>query len=122
MGDRGEIVEISIKTPIIFNGYLYEKAKIEIDHINYGLDKTTKELKKIKRSSFTLDDVMEFLEVLQDQFFLPKYSDGEREIYAIEVRCPIKEKSFGKLFRFVFSTATQYDKVISTITIFRIRD
>ena len=122
MGERGDIVENLIRPPIMFNGCSYSKVKVEIDHINYGLDKETKRLNKKRRSNFTVDDVIEFLHLLQDQFFLPKYSDSEREVYAVEVRCPVKEKSFGKLFRLVFSTSVQYDKTLSTITLFRIRE
>jgi hypothetical protein len=44
MQDRGNIIEIDIGQTVKFNEEIYKRARIEIDHINYGINKKTKKL------------------------------------------------------------------------------
>lgn len=53
--DRGQIKEITLKRQITFNGSVINKAIIEIDHINYGLNSKMKSLNEKKRTNFTIN-------------------------------------------------------------------
>lgn len=48
--DRGRIAEINLIRTIKFNGHDISKVIIEIDHINYGLNKRTNKLNKTKQN------------------------------------------------------------------------
>ncbi len=60
MLDRGDVIEIEIGKEITFNEESYTKARIEIDHINYGLDPKAKKLNTKRRSHFSAEDICQF--------------------------------------------------------------
>ncbi len=120
MLDRGQVVYRKLKNKISFNGEDYERVEIELDHINFGLDPQTKKLNIVKRSSFTAEDVLKLLELLDEQYFLPKSSVNDVEYFVFEFISPLPGTSKGKLYRMIFLTHIQ-KKTIGTITIYRIK-
>ena len=69
--NRGKIEILILSKAIRFNGNLIRKAKIEIDHINYGLNKVTRTLNKTKRTNFTLKDIEKFIKLLDGETIIP---------------------------------------------------
>ncbi len=57
---RGKIETIRLKKPLVFNSNLIKEAVIEIDHINYGLNKKSRGLNVKKRSNFSTSEVEKF--------------------------------------------------------------
>lgn len=47
MFGRGKVVDLNIAKAITFNEDVYTRARIEIDHVNHGLNLKTKELKSL---------------------------------------------------------------------------
>jgi hypothetical protein len=62
--DRGMVVVFTLKKAIVFNDNVITKARIEIDHINYGLNRKTGALNKKARTNFTVADIEKFLALL----------------------------------------------------------
>ncbi len=120
MLDRGKIVDIEIGQSISFNEELYKKARIEIDHINFGISKKTKKLNTNRRSRFSPEDVCQFLIMLDGMELLPVDEDGHFSYFVVELDCPIKGSFFGKPFRLVLSILKSETGVLGTITLFRI--
>lgn len=121
MSGRGRIVDVVISRPITFNEELYTKARIEIDHVNYGLDTKTKELNKIRRSHLSIADVCQFILELDGVELVAGQKDKELFFYALEMFCPVDGNDFGKRFRLIFTTTKNDPGVIGTITLFRVR-
>lgn len=121
MGDRGRVLEVELIQAIVFNEETYTKARIEIDHVNFGLDPKTKELNKKKRSDFSPKEVTEFLLELDGLDLIPAKMDEGFKFFALELLCPIKGKDFGKKFRLIFTTVKNDPGVIGTITLYRIK-
>jgi hypothetical protein len=61
MSNRGDVIEMKIGKTITFNEESYARARIEIDHVNYGLDPKAKKLNIKKRSHFSPEDICHFL-------------------------------------------------------------
>ena len=99
---RGEIVRIKLKKSIVFNSNTITKAIIEIDHINYGIDKKTKTLNKNKRTNFTVATAYK----------------GRVSQFDIRINCPVKCRFFGKQFIMFFDTHFDKSDEIHTLTIF----
>ena len=68
---RGQVTEVAIGKTITFNEESYTKARIEIDHINYGLNIKTKELNSGQRSTFSLGEICQFLLELDGMELIP---------------------------------------------------
>jgi len=116
--DRGQIERVELKKSIIFNSNIITVAIIEIDHINFGLDKKTGSLNKKRRTNFTVSDIEKFLMLLdQEQIFAFGYK-GRVSQFSVRVDCPVRGRFFGKEFIMIFDT--NYDKAneIHTITLF----
>jgi hypothetical protein len=115
--DRGRVESILLNTPIVLNANTITKAKIEIDHINYGLNTKTGTLNIKKRTDFSIRDIEKFLLLLDGEYLSP--AEHRKRISRFEVRIdsPISNKFYGKEFLMIFET--DYDKPdeIHTITL-----
>ncbi len=116
--ERGLIEEIKLRRAIFFNGNSITRAVIEIDHINYGLDKKTGKLKKTKRSNFSLRDVEKFLVLLDGESIFPSGYRGKRSKFDIRINCPIKGQFYKKEFIMIFDTHYDHPEKIYTITLY----
>jgi hypothetical protein len=121
MGNRGKVIEVELNRAIVFNEAMYLKARIEIDHVNFGLDPKSKELNKKKRSDFSPKEIGEFILALDGIDLVPGKLDEGFSFFALELISPIKGKDLGKKFRLVFTTAKNDPGVIGTITLYRVR-
>lgn len=116
--DRGTITWVNLRKPFTFNGFLITRAIIEIDHINYGLDKKTFKLNRKKRSNFTVADVEKFLSMLDGEYLAYTKIRGRRLRYEMRMDSPIHGKNFGKQYLLIFETNYDSQNVIHTITLF----
>lgn len=116
--ERGKVTTIELKKPFTLNENLIKRAVVEIDHINYGLDKKTKKLKTVKRSNFSLNDIEKFLQLLDGEYILPKKYDGMVTKFEFRIKCPIQGKHLGREFIMIFSTNYKKSEEIHTITLF----
>jgi hypothetical protein len=115
---RGRIESVTLKKPIVFNSNKITTALIEIDHINYGLDRKTTELNKNRRSNFSINDIEKFLALLDGEFLFPRSYKGRVSRFEHRVDCPINGRFFKKEFLMIFDTDYDNPSVIHTITIF----
>lgn len=115
---RGRIVTGDLTKSIVFNSTIITKAVIEIDHINYGLDKKTKKLKTTARTNFSVTDIEKFLFLLDGEDIFTSKHKGRTSQYQFRVDCPIKGRFYKKEFIMFFDT--NYDKPheIHTVTIY----
>jgi hypothetical protein len=115
--DRGKIENVKLIKPIYLNGNPIINLKIEIDHINHGINKTTKKLNKTKRSNFIINDVVRFLRELNDEDIEPDERKGSILRFAIRVNCPIQGKFYKKEFILIFDINENKKSELHTITI-----
>jgi hypothetical protein len=116
--NRGKTYEVKLKYPVKINGKEITKAIIELDHINFGINKKTKELNKRKRSNFSLKDVEQFLRLLDEEDIPAIKHHGDWSLFQPRIDCPIKNKFEGKEFYMIFKTSSKDSKVIHTITLY----
>ena len=116
--DRGKIEAIALKNSFTFNGSLISKAIIQIDHINYGLDKSTNKLNTKRRSNFTISDVEKFLVLLDEEYIAPSKSMGRVTRFELRINSPIVSKFYGKEFILIFELDYDLEETIHTITLF----
>ncbi len=116
--DRGVIETLSLKKTIFFNSNKITAAIIEIDHINYGLDKKTKKLKTIRRTSFSLNDIEKFLALLDGEYVFPRSHKGRISRFELRVDCPLKGRFYKKEFIIIFYTDYDRPHEIHAITIY----
>lgn len=121
MGGRGKVVLLNLPKEITFNDCVYSKARVEIDHINYGLNFNTKELNLTKRSEFTAEDVCQFLFEINGMDLSPAKVSEDFNYFALELLCPVRGTYFDKKFRLVFTTTMNDPGTIGTITLYRIK-
>jgi hypothetical protein len=115
--DRGRIEAVKLSKPILLNGNAVTELKIEIDHINFGINKKTKKLNTSRRMNFTIGDVVRFLRELDDEDIEPEDRDGPVLRFAVRVNCPVVGKFFNKEFILIFDTNEQRKNEVHTITI-----
>ena len=115
---RGRVETITLKKTIVFNSNKITTAVIEIDHINFGLNKKTHGLNNKRRSDFSLNDIEKFLALLDGKYLYTSDHIGRVSKFDIRIDCPVKGRFYGKEFIMVFNT--DYDKPdqIHTITIY----
>lgn len=118
MAKRGRIETITLHRAIVFNGKVIIKAKIEIDHINYGLDENRLGLKKTKRTNFTVSDIEKFLMLLDGENVTARKYKGKISQFDMRISCPVQGKFFGQEFVMVFDTHHDCPDEIHTITLF----
>ncbi len=116
--NRGKIESITLKKAITFNSSRISRVVIEIDHINYGLNKKTKSLNVKRRTNFSVSDIERFLMLLDGEEIAARTYVGRVSQFEVRVDCPIKGRFFGKEFIMIFDT--DYDKPdqIHTITLY----
>jgi len=115
--DRGKIEDVKLSKPIVFNGNAVSDLKIEIDHINHGINKLTKQLNKKKRTDFTINDVVRFLRELNDEDIEPDERKGSVLKFAVRVNCPVQGKFYQKEFIVIFDINENKKNELHTITI-----
>ncbi len=115
---RGVVEKLTLKKSLSLNSLVITEAVIEIDHINYGLNKSTKRLNKKARSNFTLAQVEHFLMMLQGEYILPRRHRGMISEFEVRVDCPVPGRFFGKEFILIFNLDHRKPDEIHTITIY----
>lgn len=68
--NRGRVVQVSLKKSIRLNSNEISEAIVEIDHINFGLNKKTGGLNKKPRTNFSVSDIEKFLMVLDGEHLM----------------------------------------------------
>lgn len=116
--NRGRVEKIDLSKPIIFNGNVIDKAVIEIDHINYGLNKRTLELNKSKRTNFTIRDIEKFIRLLDDEEVIADDYKGKVSQFSVRINCPVEGRFKDKVFIMVFDTHYDKSDEIHTITLY----
>jgi hypothetical protein len=116
--DRGRIERIKLKKSLNLNGNVITDAVIEIDHINFGLNKKTRKLNEKRRTNFTLSDIEKFLMLLDGEYIIAR--NHKRRISQFEVRidCPVNGRFFGKEFIMIFDTDYDKPNQMHTITLY----
>ncbi len=115
------IFEVLLSDPIEFNGEVYSRAAIDLDHINYGLNPRNKELNLKQRSDFSIFEICLFLAEL-DGIELVANVVRQFSYYTHDLKCPVIGSHFGKQCRLVFLTNKDYPDLIFTVTLFRIKE
>lgn len=115
---RGRVETIKLKKPIVFNSDVVTTAVIEIDHINFGLNKKTGMLNTKARTRFTIGDVENFLMLLDGEQIIADSHKGRSSRFVFRIDCPIKDKFYGKEFIMIFDTHYDKSEEIYTVTIF----
>lgn len=115
--NRGRVEKIRLSRPITFNDYIINEAVIEIDHINYGLDKHGK-LKLKARSDFTVKEITKFIMMLDGEDITADEYRGPKSRFVIKITCPIKRLHFGKIFIMVFEHDHFKQDELYTVTIY----
>ena len=116
--DRGRVEEVTLSKPILLNGNAVTRLQVEIDHVNFGINRKTKKLNTSRRTSFTINDVVRFLRELHDKDIEPDDRAGPVLRFAVRVNCPVSGKFFNKEFILIFDTHEQRKNEVHTITIF----
>lgn len=116
--DCGRIEVITLKKPITLNENTITRAIIEIDHINYGLNKRTGKLNEKKRTNFTVTDIEKFLMMLDGDYIPAKIHKGRISKFDVRIDCPIKGIFFNKEFIMFFDTDYDQPEQIHTITLY----
>lgn len=116
--ERGRVETITLRKPIVLNSNKITTAVVEIDHINFGLDKKTKKLKPKRRTNFSLGDIEKFLALLDGEYIFPRGHKGRTSKFEHRVTCPVKGKYFGRQFFVIFDTNYDKPNEIHTITIY----
>lgn len=121
MADRGKVVDAELSNPIIFNEEIYSKVRIEIDHINYGLDQKTKELNKVRRSKFSPEDICQIILQLDGMELIAEKESEHFDYFALDLLNPLKGINMGKKYRLIFTIARIKDETIGTVTLYRVK-
>ncbi|MBC7458165.1 MAG: hypothetical protein H7235_07805 [Bdellovibrionaceae bacterium] len=116
--DRGRVEIVVLKHPFTFNGQMIKRAIVEIDHINFGIDKRTFKLNATKRTNFSIKDVEKFLQLLDGEFLFARKYRGRFSRFEIRIDCPVQGQFLNKEFLLIFET--NYDKAdeIYTVTLY----
>lgn len=116
--NRGRVETVTLASSFVLNGNTITKARIEIDHINYGLDKKTGQLNKKRRTSFTLSDIEKFLAMLDGEYLMAREHRKRISRFEVRIDCPIPGKFRDKEFLLIFETDYDEPGEINTITLY----
>jgi len=116
--ERGKIYYVNLKIPIVFNGHKVIKVVIELDHINYGLNKKTGILNTKKRTNFSNADIEKFIKLLDGEDLVPERFEKTYSVFYSFIKCPVKGKFENKEFVMIFKIKTNKTEEIHTITLF----
>lgn len=114
---RGRIAEIELSRKIHFNGVLISRAIIEIDHINYGLNKTTGKLNYSARTNFTVKQIEKFILILDGEDQIPLSINKSVSKFAIRIDCPIRGRFYNKEFIMIFIIDNTQSNNVHTVTL-----
>jgi hypothetical protein len=115
---RGKLVLITLKIPISFNDGLIKRALIELDHINFGLNEKTGNLKKERRTNFSVSEVEQFIHLLdQEQVAATRYK-GTKSYFVLKVDCPVKGLHYGRMFVMVIEHDYKNFELLNIITLY----
>lgn len=117
---RGRTVHVALKQPFTLNGNRITEAMIEIDHINFGINKKTFNLNDKKRSDFSTSDIEKFLTMLDGEYLGYKMISGKKLRYEFRIDSPVPGKTFEKTYLMVFETDFRTPHLIHTVTLFRV--
>lgn len=117
---RGRIEVLKLQEPFTFNGNLIREARIEIDHVNFGIDRKTGSLNLRKRTNFKASDIEKFLMMLDEETILPTKYGKSFERFEVRIDCPLPGRYLTKTFLMVFELMDRSPGVIFTVTLFRI--
>ena len=115
--DRGRVEDVTLDKPIIFNGNAITELRIEIDHINYGINKKTKKLNSKARTNFTIKDVVRFMRELNNEEIEPDERKGATLKFSLRINCPVQGKFYQKEFFAIFDTNENKKSELHTITL-----
>jgi hypothetical protein len=115
---RGQMKAITLRRPIIFNGNTIKRVLVEIDHINFGIDRKTKQLNIKRRTNFTLGEIEKFIMMLDGEYQFHKSFRGRVSRYEMRIDCPVPGRFLNKEFVIVFETNFDKSDEIHTITLF----
>ena len=121
MTGRGKVVEIELNKTIFFNEEIFYKARIEIEHVNYGLNPDSKKINTVKRSNFSPSDICQFLLELDGMELVPGKVDENFKYFALEILNPLKGTNLGKKYRLIFTISLNEVGIIGAITLYRVR-
>ena len=91
--NRGKIETVRLKKSLVFNSNLIKEAIIEIDHINYGLNKKSRGLNVKKRSNFSISEVENFLILLDGEQLIARNHIGRVSQFEVRIDGRIKGKN-----------------------------
>ncbi len=114
---RGKIADVILGRKIFFNGKWIERAIIEIDHINYGLDKRTHKLNIKQRTNFSVKDVLSFIYLLHQEELVPVEYKQMKSRFALRIDCPVSGCFYDKEFLMIFETDYESENSLHTITL-----
>ncbi len=123
MGDnkksaRGKVVGVALRIPITFNDCLIKRISIEIDHINFGLSEKTGRLKRKRRTDFSVSEIEQFINLLDQEQLAAKGYRGTKSYFVLKVDCPVKRLHYGKVFIMIVEHDYKDFEMLSIITLY----
>ena len=118
MSNRGEVYLFRLTRVILFNGQVIEEVIVELDHINYGLNKKTGKLNKKRRLNFTLKDIEKFIFMLDEEDITPIYYENGISKFLIRIDSPIRTKFYQREFIMILTTNIKKAHQIHTVTLY----
>lgn len=115
--NRGKVKNITLKKPITFNKEVIKTAKIEIDHINHGLD-AKGNLKKKRRSNFTVSNVEKFIARLDGELEIPINYSKHGPTFLVRIDCPVAGSFFRREFIMIFTKDKKKVDEIYIVTLY----
>lgn len=115
---RGRVEELVLGRSFTFNGCTINRAVIEIDHINFGLNKKTRRLNDKARTDFSVAEIEEFLMRLDGEFIMASQRQGTVSHFAVRIDCPIEGRFLGREFVMVFNVDSMRSDEICVITVY----
>ncbi len=115
---KGRIVSGELTKSIVFNMNVVTHAIIELDHINYGLNKKTGLFNKKARTQFTVNDIEKFLQELDNEELVAFKYKGLISKFVFRFDSPVNGRFYKKEFIIVFTTDYSKPNEIYTVTLY----
>lgn len=116
--ERGRVETFNLERPFVLNDNIIAVAIVEIDHINYGLNKVTRKLNTVRRTHFSLSDIEKFLVRLDGEYILPRSYKGRVSRFETQMTCPVSGQFSGREFIMVFDLNYDEPNKIFAITLY----
>src|SRR5690606_41659860 len=94
--NKVKLYEVDLNNSITFNGETISKAIIDLDHINYGVDKKTGKLNRKERLNVTLNDIKNLIRELAGEDIAAEQYDGSWPSCVTRIDSPINGNPEGK--------------------------